>query len=505
MTFLSDMPVQTGLAFLEVLDPDRFVRADREQLIEALRGIKESRESLIRRAVMSRRDDILARVLGYEVVPGLHDRMIWHEIRHRKSLLLVFRGSGKTTVTTVTRTIADLIRNRDLGILIASKSHQNAKDMLKTIKTHLETNEDLRSIFGEFVGQGRWDDEAIEIAGRAKARPEPSVNTVGVEGSVASKHYEIIRPDDLVEEGNSITALQRRRMLDWVYKVLDPCLLPPSADCPEAGQIHYNGTRYHTQDLYGHLIENEMEGERTLTIPIEDEQGQPVWKERFPRPWIDEKKKAMGTINFASQMRCSVKEMVGEYFRFDDCDQVAPGDYPAAEDVQIFIGVDLAISKKKGANKFAGAVIGRVPQRWDDIWVWDFYEGHLSFRKQRETIIEYAEKYRARLVRTAIETNQYQEAQAQEVRLEAPWINLAPLVTSSNKASRGALLAARFEAGHVHFVRGAHYRLIDHLVQFDATEGGADDLFDALDHAVQASEKKAKSQRRVREEEPDLI
>ena len=84
-------------------------------------------------------------------------------------------------------------------------------------------------------------------------------------------------------------------------------------------------------------------------------------------------------------------------------------------------------------------------------------------------------------------------------------INLAPLVTSSNKASRGALLAARFEAGHVHFVRGAHYRLIDHLVQFDATEGGADDLFDALDHAVQASEKKAKSQRRVREEEPDLI
>ena len=51
----------------------------------------------------------------------------------------------------------------------------------------------------------------------------------------------------------------------------------------------------------------------------------------------------------------------------------------------------------------------------------------------------------------------------------------------------------------MHFLRGLHYKLIEHLTLFDGKEGGEDDLFDALYFAVQASETRAAA----REEEPE--
>lgn len=501
-SLLQEMPAESALGFLRRLDPERFENATRDELIGVAHGIQETRNSLIHRAVMAGRDDVLASaVLGYEVVPGLHDRMIAHEQQHKKSLLLAFRGSGKTTVTTVTGSIGALLRDRNVRILIASKTQSNAEDMLKEIKTQIETNETLKEIFGELIGSGRWDLSGIEVAGRTLPAKEPTINTIGVQGSAASKHYDIIHADDLVDEPNTLTPLQRQRLQDWVYKVLDPCLLPPDEECPWRGQAHYKGTRYADKDLYGYQIENEMAGERTLIIPVRGWDGASAWPARYPLAWIQEKERTLGSIRFGSQFRCDTEAMKGRIFKYDDCLQHGIDEYPDASELLFYLGVDPATGED-GSDDGAWVVIGRSPKRWHDIWVWDYFHGQVGFGAQGEKTIEFGRRYKPR--RTGVEANGYQKTQFRKVRDEAPWLKVVPVTTEVSKTVRGFRLSGRFEARNVHFLRGHHHDLIQHLVDFDGKKHGKDDLFDALDIAVQVSERRG-GERRVRTEEFGLL
>jgi hypothetical protein len=372
--------------------------------------------------------------------------------------------------------------------------------MLREIKGHFENNEELNDIFGGFVGNGKWDSSCIEVAGRVVARKEPTVNTIGVAGSAASKHYDGIFADDLVDEPNSLTPLQRKRLEDWVYKVLDPCLLPPDDAIPERGEIHYKGTRYADTDLYGHLTENEMKGDRTAVLPLKGPDGHSVWPERFSDDWIREKELAMGSIRFGSQMMLSTAAMKGKIFRFDDCLQHDPSEYPDRSEMLTYVGIDLATGE--GEDRFACVVIGRSPKRWQHIWVWEFYEGVISYGDQRTKTVQFGRRYKPR--RTGVEANGYQKVEFAKLRKDHEWLHVRPVSTESSKTVRGHRLQGRFESHQVHFIRGEHHDLIQHLIDFDGKPGGRDDLFDALDIAITISERRGSEQVEEREE-PGVI
>ncbi len=489
------------------LSAKKIESAGRDELEEYWRKTRQMSNEWIRRQVLhNNRIDILAgAVLGLQVKP-FHLSLMAYQFAHPESLQLAFRGSGKTTTCTVTKSIHYLLKNPNFRLLIASKTAKHAEAILREIKNHFEQNERLAEIFGPYYESKRmakWHETEIEVLPRTLMAKEASITALGVGGQTVGKHYDAIISDDLVDEENSRTKLQRDKLKAWKYSSLDPTLEPPDPAIEHRGEHHNLGTRYHFDDLWGHLIENELEEHHQIVRSL-DENGRSPWPEKFPPKFFLEKRKRSGQIIFNCQYQCDTEAMKGEIFQYDDCQRLEDDKYPGKDSLRVYMGVDLAISEDEKADKFAIVVIG-IAQDRSGYYVLDFYENQLRFSAQTAKIIEYARRWDP--IRIAIETNQYQEAQYQTLKdfeksdARGFDLRLKPVKTSKDKITRAWKLSSIFEDKKVYLRSARAYDLlVEHMVLFPNHR--YKDLFDAFDLAVLASKIK---KRRTREVEPGVI
>lgn len=458
----------------------------RQSLAEELEEIDRAKAEWLRTAILERRRlDLLSEaILGLDLQP-FHRAMQRHVLRNPHSLQLAFRGGGKTTSVTVAYAIWRILLDRNIRILISSKTHKFAKDILKEIKAHLEANELLITVFGEVKGE-RWDQTQIEVAGRDRPMKEPTVMTVGAEGQVVGMHYDLILCDDLVDESNARTRHMRDLLQTFFYKTLMPTLEPD-------GELHVLGTRYHYDDLYGHLEANEMGGGKTQVITALDPRGRSPWPSKYPASYFEELRTKLGGVAFGSQYLCDTEAMRGEVFEYDWMTPCSASDVPSS--AKVYIGVDLAISERDSADCFAMVAIA-IDGR--NVFVLRHYEGHLTFGQQVKRILAWYDDLDP--VSVGIESVAYQAALAQHLKEIRGDIRVKRIVTKTDKMTRAWKLAQRFEADEVRIVRGQG-RLIDHLVAFPG--GRYKDLFDALDLAVTAAT--TRRRRRSRSTEPGLL
>lgn len=489
-----------------MIGPKAIDKAERSELISLYDHYASMGNEWLRRQVIQHnRIDILAHhFLGFTVKP-FHLAMMRWQFLHPDNLQLAFRGSGKTTTCTVAKAIHLLLKDPNLRILLASKTSTYAGSFLKEIKQHFEENQRLIEVFGPYYDPRKvtkWDSQEIEVLPRTKVTKEGSITCVGVEGMVVSKHYDIIISDDLIDEDNSRTKGQRDKTKTWYYKTLDPTLEPPDSEVPHRGEHHRLGTRYHYDDLYGHLEANELKS-KTQTIPALNERGQSPWPEKFSPVFLAEKRRKSGIIIFNSQFQCNTEAMKGEIFQYDDCQIIPDSQLPG--DMHIYMGVDLAISETDKNDKFAIVVIGVDGSK--RYYVLDFYENQLRFGQQTNKIVEFYKRYKP--IRAGIEINAYQKAQLHNLRdsvtsevhgIDGVDLRLKGLITDKDKITRAWKLSALFEDKRMFFRDGQHL-LIEHLVLFPNHK--YKDLFDALDLAVRSS--KVGKGRKRRSREPGLI
>ena len=125
------MPSENVIPLLEG-NPNALKNASREELIELYTHYCSMTNELLRRAIINQnRVDLLATmILGYQVTP-MHLSLMRYQFLHPKSLQLAFRGAGKSTVCTVTKTIHYLLKDPNLRVCLASKSSGNAEGFLK--------------------------------------------------------------------------------------------------------------------------------------------------------------------------------------------------------------------------------------------------------------------------------------------------------------------------------------------------------------------------------------
>jgi len=498
-----------------LFDPDleNHIRTGRKERSEIIRDIKDCdklKKQWIRKQVLKHnRIDILAtQILNYIVKP-YHLSMMIYQFQHPDNLQLAFRGAGKSTTCTVAKTIHLLLKNPNIRILIASKTAPNAEGFLKEIKGHFESNELLTEIFGEYYDPrkvNKWDNKEIEVLPRTHNAKEASVTCVGVDATIVSKHYDVIIGDDLIDEENSRTEHMRKKTQTWYYKTLEPTLEPPDPEVEHRGEFHRLGTRYHYEDLYGHLIKGELENHHQV-IKALNEKGQSPWHEKYPPEWFHEKRKKSGLIIFNTQYMCDTEAMKGEIFQYDDCQLIEFSDVP--KDLRIYVGVDLAIKQSETANLFAIVAVG-IDQQLNRYFL-DYLEGHYRFNTQTKKILDFNERFNP--IRIGIESNAYQEAQIQNLKYEEEYHNaentaienkirvpVMPITTLKDKITSAWKLSSDFEDKKVFFVKTPRVHIaIERFVLFP---NGPKDLFDAYNIAITASLRKKRKKRTI---EPGLI
>jgi predicted phage terminase large subunit-like protein len=194
---------------------------------------------------------------------------------------------------------------------------------------------------------------------------------------------------------------------------------------------------------------------------------------------------------------CDAEAMKGEVFHFDDCQQIEDSQIP--DGLKIFQGNDLAVSEeaKRDNAQYANVTIGE--DKAGNIYVIDYYLGHISFPKQIELGIKMYEEHDP--IRAGVESNAYQKAFYQQVKHLDKDYRFVPIHTDKDKMTRALKLTPMFEAKRV-FFRKNMQPLIDQFVLFPGYRYR--DGLDAFDMADRARRMRRRKQK-ARKTEPGLI
>ncbi len=187
--------------------------------------------------------DINPRTHG-DVIDLLEDDSI------KKKLIVLPRGSLKSSIASVGYPIWRLIKDPNDRIMIDSSLYSNSKNFVKEVKGHLMT-ELATLIFGQFETDNSWSEGEITINQRTKVLKEPSIMASGVAANKVSVHVDCIIHDDLNTEVNSRTPDLAMKVRDHYKRNIS--ILEPG------GTIVVVGTRYSANDVIASILENEMQ------------------------------------------------------------------------------------------------------------------------------------------------------------------------------------------------------------------------------------------------------
>lgn len=189
-------------------------------------------------------------LLGYHaMVPHAHGKLIQAlESDSRRKLIVMPRGTFKTSITSVAWPIWLLMRNPNLRILLDSELYTNSKNILREIKARLASPAFIET-FGNWRGEV-WNEGELVINQRTEVRKEASLTCSGIGAQKTGQHYDVIVADDLNSPKNSNTpeGCERVHMHYRYYQ----SLLEPE------GMIAIVGTRYAATDIIGIVLRDEL-------------------------------------------------------------------------------------------------------------------------------------------------------------------------------------------------------------------------------------------------------
>lgn len=233
---------------------------------------------------------------------GLEDS---YDARKRNMLILMPRGTFKSSVVTIGFSLQIILNEPNARILIDSETSAKAKAFLSEIKGHLETNQDYRGVFHAIHGvypdgvstrrnkDLLWTNTEVVLACRTRPLKEPSIMVSGIDKSINGMHYDYIIGDDLHSEKNVTNADQIQQVKDhWrlLYSLLDPGKV-----------LIIIGTRWHFVDLYQEILDNHRDDYNVIIRRAIRPDGTAFFPQRLPLEELEKIKQKQGTAHFSNQ------------------------------------------------------------------------------------------------------------------------------------------------------------------------------------------------------------
>jgi len=183
---------------------------------------------------------------GYrDITWNTHGPMITAlEAPTKRKLIVMPRGSFKSSVGTIAYSIWLLIRDPNVRILIDSEVYKNSKNFLREIKNIIKS-EKFKQVFGDWEG-AIWTEGEIVVSKRTKNLKEGSIVCGGVETVKVGAHFDVIIHDDMNSGNNSETVEMQEKVLRHYrmnFAILDP-----------GGIMVVTGTRYCVLDIIGTVL-----------------------------------------------------------------------------------------------------------------------------------------------------------------------------------------------------------------------------------------------------------
>ena len=166
----------------------------------------------------------------------------------KRKLIVMPRGSFKSSISVVAYSVWILINNPNARILIDSEIYTNSKNWIREIKGVFKS-EIFIDLFGDWEGS-IWTEGELIVSTRTKNLKESSVVAGGVGTTKTGQHFDYVLMDDLNSQKNSETPENREKVIR--HYQMNTAILEPE------GTLVVVGTRYAQTDVIGHILANEV-------------------------------------------------------------------------------------------------------------------------------------------------------------------------------------------------------------------------------------------------------
>src|SRR5215467_7470164 len=376
----------------------------------------------------------------------------------KRKLIVMPRDHLKTSIATIADTIRRITVNPNIRILFGNETATNASHFLRRIASVFDRNARFRWLFPELIEdptkRSKWNENEILVP-RTEDHPESTVEAIGVGGAVVSRHFDLIKLDDLVGKEASESDEIMRKTLDW-YDYCESLL-----NHPVESEIHVVGTRWTHADLIAKVLATESEYfDQVITSAILPD-GTPLWPERFTLEVLARIRAKIGTWKFSCQYLNSPHDPEAtsfssswiKYYQIQG-DSVIGSDGATANIQQMrrYLTVDPAISDKDQAcnSAFTVTAVDHINRKW----LLEVTAKRLQPMRLMDEIFRLQDKWD--LEATGIEGVSFQKALkfwlAQEMERRGKFINITELKTDTHqrKGSRIRGLQPFFEGGEIY-------------------------------------------------------
>lgn len=413
----------------------------------------------------------------------------------KRKLVVMPRDHLKTSIATIADTLRRIVVNPNIRILLGNETATNASHFLRRIAAVFDRNARFRWLFPELVEEPaqrtKWSENEILVP-RTEDHPESTVEAIGVGGAVVSRHYDLIKLDDLVGKEASESDEIMRKTRDW-YDYCESLLHHPIDS-----EIHVIGTRWTHNDLIRKIIDNEGEYfDQVITSAILPD-GSPLWPERFTLEVLARIRAKIGSWKFSCQYLNSPHDpeatsfqssWIKYYRRQGDICIGSDGATANVHQMRKYITVDPAISESDQACNSALVVSG--VDHINRKWLLEIWAKRVQPMGLMDEIFKLSAAWEPEVV--GIEGVAFQKALkfwiTQEMERRNRFINIQELKTDTHqkKASRIRGLQPFFEGGEIYSLpKEASQGFRQFHDEYDAFPVGAlVDVMDALGYAPQ--------------------
>lgn len=420
----------------------------------------------------------ITRYVGEKVDTLLSDQFDPYK---NKLLLLLPRGTFKSSLITIGFTLQFILNYPDEPILIDSETYGKAKNFLAEIKGHLEGNPKYRAIYKHFYGKFpdaskkdssvRWTDSAVDLSCRTIVKKEASISCSGIDHSINGLHFGLIIEDDLHSEKNTKNREQILQVIE--HRKLADSLLNPG--CPKITI----GTRWDFQDAYNDVLTTQRDSYNIMIRKAVEDDGSMFFPERLTQAFLDERRRDQGAYIFSCQYFNNPVDDATATFKHSYFQKIA---WDLVKDKPINWCVAIDPSMEGPYSDFAAFVMAGLDAD-GNLYIRNIHRSKMNYAGIITLMFDWNQRYSPK--RIALETIATQSNISYMLNAEQKqrgiWLPVKEIKSrSSSKEDRIRSLAPYYEYGKVFHVEECS-QLED--LEYELThfpKGANDDIIDAL-------------------------
>lgn len=413
------------------------------------------------------------------------------EFDPRKNLLLLLmpRGTFKSSVVTVAFTMQQLLNEPNIRIMIDSETFSKSKAFLREIIDHLMNNEKYREVFKAIHGMypytkkseaKLWTDSEVILPCRTRALKEPTISCAGIDVTKNGMHYDLIIADDLHSEKNVTNKEQIQQVIDHyklAFSLLDP-----------GKPMIIIGTRWDYSDLYQHIIDFEAQDFNILKKSAYNPDGSLFFPEVLSEVELDKIRRRQGIGIFSKQYLNEPVSDENATFRRDKIVRI-PWAKVQGRPINWYLSVDPSYSDPRGTSNYsdyASLVLAGMD------YMRDMYVRHIVRRKMTYSDIineifsiytdqKFTDIKNMKIILEVIGTKSLSYELRNEQQRRNTWLPITEIKSQAkSKEERIRGLAPFYEYGHIYHIQECPQleEMEYELLHFPS--GRHDDIIDAL-------------------------